>query len=248
MICARTATIVSADDINDFDTLEEEDQEKLRQMVKEINETRGDKELKKAWKASVAHLKPQKKKKAATSPKKRKAETDPTLSVEEVVKCTAKEAMSTLLDACRKMNAPLPQDDVQAKQRLSGYLLSASPEGRVSGVWRLRDAFRDVLKELVGSKKQKTESSVQALVPANQKLVDAFYEMSKGLMKTNRFKGIARKKAADAIVELDFEVTDGIPLSKGKTKVAGIGKGTAKDINEILETGTCGTLEDIRAG
>ena len=57
---------------------------------------REDKELKKAWKAS-AHLKPQKKKKAATSPKKRKAETDPTLSVEEVVKCTAKEAMSTLL-------------------------------------------------------------------------------------------------------------------------------------------------------
>ena len=69
MICARTATIVSADDINDFDTLEEEDQEKLRQMVKEINETRGDKELKKAWKASVAHLKPQKKKKAATKTK-----------------------------------------------------------------------------------------------------------------------------------------------------------------------------------
>ena len=71
MICARTATIVSADDINDFDTLEEEDQEKLRAMVKEINETRGDKALKKAWKASVAHLKPQKKKKktaaAATS-------------------------------------------------------------------------------------------------------------------------------------------------------------------------------------
>ena len=253
MICARTATIVSADDINDFDTLEEEDQEKLRAMVKEINETRGDKALKKAWKASVAHLKPQKKKKktAAAEPKKRKAETDPDpmLSVEEEIKCTAKEAMGTLLDACRKMNAPLPQDDVQAKQRLSGYLLSASPEGRSSGVWRLRDAFREVLKELgVSTKKQKTESSVQAAVAANQKLVDAFYEMSKGLMKTNRFKGIARKKAADAIVELDFEVTDGIPLSKGKTKVAGIGKGTAKDINEILETGTCGTLEDIRAG
>ena len=118
----------------------------------------------------------------------------------------------------------------------------------MSGVWRLRDAFRDVLKELVGSKKQRQINGGMSTVPANQKLVDAFYEMSKGLMKTNRFKGIARKKAADAIVELDFEVTDGIPLSKGKTKVAGIGKGTAKDINEILETGTCGTLEDIRAG
>ena len=56
MICARTATIVSADDINDFDTLEEEDQEKLRQMVKEINETRGDKELKKAMEKSLIRV------------------------------------------------------------------------------------------------------------------------------------------------------------------------------------------------
>ena len=37
-------------------------------------------------------------------------------------------------------------------------------------------------------------------------------------------------------------------IQSRKQKVAGIGKGTAKDINEILETGTCGTLEDIRAG
>ena len=252
MICARSAVIVSADDMVDFDTLKEEDQERLRKMVKEINETRADSKLKKEWKKSVADLKPKKVKKVSSStPKKRKVEAeDPALSVAEEMKCTAKEAMGTLLEACRKVNAPLPVDDVAAKQRLSGYLLSASPEGRSSGMWRLRDAFRDVLRELGvdATKKQKTESSTVAVVAANQKLVDIFMEMSKGLMKVNRFKGIARKKAADAIAELDFEVTDGIPLSKGKTKVAGIGKASAQDINTILETGTCPQLEDIRAG
>jgi len=228
--------------------MKEDDQEVLRTLVKEINEIRGNSKLKKAWKASVADLKPKKETKKRKAPVAEKV--DPTLSVAEEMKGTAKEAMGILLEACRKNNVPLPRDEVLAKQRLAGYLTGASPEGRSSCLWKLRDAFRDVLKELAphALKKQKTGGEFVAKVAANQKLVDAFKEIGVALMKVNRFKGSARIKAAKAIAELDFEVFDGIPLSKGKTKVPGIGKASAADINTILETGTCDSLEDIRAG
>lgn len=52
-----------------------------------------------------------------------------------------------------------------------------------------------------------------------------------------------------AIKGLDFEVTEdnAMSLSKGKTKVACIGKASAEKMKEFLETGTMAKLEEKRA-
>ena len=55
---------------------------------------------------------------------------------------------------------------------------------------------------------------------------------------------------ANAIKDLDYEVTaeNAKGLGKGKTKVNGIGKGSAEKIHEFLETGKMAKLEEKRAG
>jgi DNA polymerase/3'-5' exonuclease PolX len=44
-------------------------------------------------------------------------------------------------------------------------------------------------------------------------------------------------KAAEAIRDLDFEVTSGEELAKGPKKVKGIGKSIANKIDTFLQTG-----------
>jgi poly [ADP-ribose] polymerase len=58
------------------------------------------------------------------------------------------------------------------------------------------------------------------------------------------------KKVANAIEQLDFEVTEenALGLGKGKTKVDGIGKGSAEKIHEFLTTGNIEKLQDKKAG
>lgn len=57
-------------------------------------------------------------------------------------------------------------------------------------------------------------------------------------------------KVANAIKDLDYEITtdNAKGLGKGKTKVAGIGKGSADKIHEFVETGKMAKLEEKRAG
>jgi DNA polymerase/3'-5' exonuclease PolX len=59
------------------------------------------------------------------------------------------------------------------------------------------------------------------------------------------FKIRAYRKAAEIIRELDHEVTSGEELAKGPHKVEGIGKGIAKKIDEFLQTGKIGRLEEL---
>ena len=56
------------------------------------------------------------------------------------------------------------------------------------------------------------------------------------------------KKAIASITVLDYEITEenAKGLGKGKTKVAGIGKGTADKIHEYYSTGTIQKLEEKR--
>ena len=58
------------------------------------------------------------------------------------------------------------------------------------------------------------------------------------------------KKVANAIKDLDYEITadNAKGLGKGKTKVDGIGKGSSEKIHEFLETGKMAKLEEKRAG
>lgn len=57
------------------------------------------------------------------------------------------------------------------------------------------------------------------------------------------------RKVCAAVMGLTFEITadNAMALSRGKTKVAGIGKGSAEKIREFLESGTIAKLEEKRA-
>jgi hypothetical protein len=56
---------------------------------------------------------------------------------------------------------------------------------------------------------------------------------------------MAYRNGAEAISNLDFQVTQGSELAKGPKKVAGIGKGIARLIDEFLNTGTMTKTIDL---
>lgn len=85
------------------------------------------------------------------------------------------------------------------------------------------------------------ESDDSFLVSYNPKLVDVFDKLAS--YEQDSHKRDAYRTAADAINDIPFKVTSGVELSKGPKKVKGIGKGTAKMIDEFLETGKVGRLE-----
>ena len=86
-----------------------------------------------------------------------------------------------------------------------------------------------------------SDSDDAFFVSYNPKLVDVFDKLAS--YEQDSHKRDAYRTAADAIHDLDFKVTSGVELSKGPKKVKGIGKSTAKIIDEFLETGKVGKLE-----
>lgn len=105
----------------------------------------------------------------------------------------------------------------------------------------------------VKAKNQKTkEQSIKEHVrcPGNAALVLALHELGELYFKEqNRNAGATYVKATKAIQELSFEVTpeNALGLGKNKTKIAGIGKGTAEKMHEFITTGTIAKLEEKRA-
>ena len=88
-----------------------------------------------------------------------------------------------------------------------------------------------------------SDSDDEFFVSYNPKLVDVFDKLAS--YEQDSHKRDAYRTAADAIHDLDFKVKSGVELSKGPKKVKGIGKSTAKIIDEFLETGKVGKLEKV---
>jgi len=85
------------------------------------------------------------------------------------------------------------------------------------------------------------ESDSEFFVSYNPKLTDIFDKLASH--EQDSHKKDAYRTAADSIHNLPFKVTCGIEISKGAKKVKGIGKSTAKIINEFLTTGKVEKLE-----
>uniref|UniRef100_A0AAV1UDH8 Crossover junction endonuclease MUS81-like HHH domain-containing protein n=1 Tax=Peronospora matthiolae TaxID=2874970 RepID=A0AAV1UDH8_9STRA len=99
--------------------------------------------------------------------------------------------------------------------------------------------------EVVEKKSAKKPRKAEATCQANQKLADAFAELSGFEFKRGeRFKGGTWSKVAKAIRDCDSVLTCG----KEALKLKGVGKSSAAKIDEFLETGTLETLEEYRAG
>jgi len=69
----------------------------------------------------------------------------------------------------------------------------------------------------------------------NECIFDALGEVA--ARESDVHKKVAYKKAAQAIKNLDFEVTSGEELAKGPNKVAGIGKSIGRKIDNFLQFG-----------
>ena len=69
------------------------------------------------------------------------------------------------------------------------------------------------------------------------------------LSEGNRNAGASYTKVCNALKDLKHEVTakNAMSFSKGKTKIPGIGKGSAEKMKEFMETGTIQKLEEKRA-
>ena len=81
-------------------------------------------------------------------------------------------------------------------------------------------------------------------ISQNAAIVNALWKLSD--LEKDDFKSKAYQKAAEAVDNIPYPVTDGASLAKGETKVAGIGKSIAKKIDEFLETGMISRLEELK--
>ena len=108
--------------------------------------------------------------------------------------------------------------------------------------------FADVKKEQAAAKEAQTEGACAN--PKNAALVLALKECGKYYFQEgNHNAGITYTKAVDALLKLEEEVTEDNAMSfgKGKTKLPGIGKGTAQKMLEFTQSGTFEKLEEKRA-
>ena len=140
-------------------------------------------------------------------------------------------AADFVVEFARKEGYSISSNDATARQEMGRLLLAT----RVAGE---NEFDVRVIVERLKDEYPIDTRSAGALCPDNIALANAFDELGKLALKAgDGFKSRAYIGAADAIRELTYAVVDGQVLSKGKTKVKGIGKGTADKIDEFLQDG-----------
>lgn len=173
----------------------------------------------------------------------------------------------------KKYNAKIPEDATKAKQKVGPVLLAHKQE-KVEDIFAA--LWKELGKKVSQEEQAEKDKTFQQVtkVDANAGLVAAFKELSELYAKEGTYVGIGWKqpiatygsscfvvsflgnrqavftysKLLDAIQNLDYEITadNAIAMSKGKTKVDGVGKASAEKIKEFCETGTMQKLEEKR--
>jgi len=162
-----------------------------------------------------------------------------------------KEAVKELLKVLKDTKPALdfPETPREAKTKIASILQmnrDKSPS-EIIPVFIKEFGFAEEKKQ----KAEKKESAIAAQVEcaANAKIVSVLGELADLYFKEgNRNAGMTYKKACAAICKVSFEIdgSNAKGLGKGKTKVEGIGKGTADKIHEFVTTGTMQKLEEKR--
>mmetsp|Transcript_19864 Transcript_19864/g.41056 ORF Transcript_19864/g.41056 Transcript_19864/m.41056 type:complete len:474 (+) Transcript_19864:186-1607(+) len=162
-----------------------------------------------------------------------------------------KEAANLMAELCTSgdVTVDLPQDEKKARMAC-GKIIVGHPEASASQILEL------IVKEygvssnkLALAEKQKDAIAESCNCPANAGIMQAFLELGNLYLKEGNANAAgAYKRAATAIMGLDFEITadNAKGLCKGKTKVANIGKGSADKMYEFFTTGTIEKLEEKR--
>jgi DNA polymerase/3'-5' exonuclease PolX len=113
----------------------------------------------------------------------------------------------------------------------SGEELAKGPE-KVKGIGK---SAAKIIDEFLETGKVKKLEKFEKGTSTNEEVARALDDYADDL--EDPFKIRAYKKAADAIRNLDYEVTSGEELANGPKKVKGIGKSIANRIDKFLQTG-----------
>jgi hypothetical protein len=120
-----------------------------------------------------------------------------------------------------------------------------------------KEILKAILKDFGWKEDKETKAASKIAVQAdmigcstNAPVVDAFRELGDLYRKDGNWQAASTcTKLVAALGELDFEITvdNAMGLSKGKTKVPGIGKASSEKMLELLSTGRMEKLEAKRA-
>lgn len=162
-----------------------------------------------------------------------------------------KEKAQSIVDICTtgKTKADLPQDEKKARIAVGKLIMSNQDATALETLELVIKEFGVSSDKEEAKAKQKSAMASSCKVSANAGIVQAFQELGDYYFKDgNANAGLTYKKAITAITGLDYEITEDNAkgLGKGKTKLVGIGKGTADKIYEFCSTGTIQKLEEKR--
>jgi len=142
-----------------------------------------------------------------------------------------------------------PQDEKKARIAVGKMILSNPDSSAVEMLELVIKEFGVAAAKEEAKAKQKSAMAHSCKVAANAGIVQAFQELGDYYFKDgNANAGGTYKKAITAIAQLDYEITEDNAkgLGKGKTKLVGIGKGSADKIHEFCSTGKIAKLEEKR--
>lgn len=157
-----------------------------------------------------------------------------------------------LLELCKSFDGPkldIPEGK-DGNKRVGKLLLENKSLDPSDFVKLLIETFGFVKAKNEKKKAKQKAAASGCKVPANATVLSAMMELRDFYFKeSNANAGKTYDKVANTIRDLDFEITadNAKGLGKGKTKVPGIGKGSAEKIFDIITTGTTEKLEEKRA-
>lgn len=168
------------------------------------------------------------------------------------VKANIKKATSDMIQIISSEKSPidLPSDKSKVKMEIGTLIVLNKNESALAVLNLIVEKYG--FKEGNDEMAKNDEENIGAMltVKANVSVYMAIKELSDLYFKEkNTNAGITYRKVAQAVKDLDFEITEknAKGLGKGKTKLEGIGKGSAEKMYELLATGKIQKLEEKRA-
>jgi len=160
-----------------------------------------------------------------------------------------KEIAEKLVEFARTNKVEMPKDNSLARQKVGSLLMQNRKDDNTFDIIAVYQGLVDQfgVSSAKGAASEDTPSEPEAKNAANTEIANLLQKLAHLTAKTggNPFKIRALKKSVIAIRGLDFKIESGKQVSTGKQKVPGIGKGTAKVIDEYLETGEVSHIKEL---